>query len=333
LARVVCREHRLGPADLVVEAASNDGSVLRAFQRHKVRVLGIEPAANIAREAQERGIPTWAEFFDDHLAGRIVREEGPAHVLLARHVLAHVIDLHGFVRGIKRLLAPEGLAVIEVPHLIPLFRKVEFDTIYHEHLCYFSASVLRTLFERFALTLIDVDRLRIHGGSLLLHVAHRDGPYSVSPRLAGVLRQEEALQLGRLPAWRGFARRVAVIKDQLLALLDHARRDGLRLAGYGAPAKGNTLLCYCGIGPDRLPYLVDKNALKQGTLTPGQHLPVLAPEVLLDEQPDLTLILAWNFANEIVQQQAEYRRRGGTFAVPIPRPRLIGSGAWSKAFR
>jgi hypothetical protein len=224
----------------------------------------------------------------------------------------------------KLVLADDGVALIEVPHLAEMFTHLEFDTIYHEHLCYFSAAALRTLLAQFGLTIIDVDRVAIHGGSLLVHVAH-EGTHRVSPRVVEVLSQEDSLRLSQPDTWRGFARRVTQMKEDLLRFLDAILKRGETLAGYGAAAKANTLLAYCGIGPERLPFIVDRSPLKQGLLTPGHHIPVHGPEKLLGEQPNVTLILAWNFADEIFEEQDEYRQRGGRMAVPIPTPRFIGA--------
>ena len=318
------RRYDLGSHDLVLEAASNDGTVLKEFRWQGIPVLGIEPAENIAAAAIEHGIPTVVDFFDERSAQAMRDQHGPARLFLARHVLAHVADLHGFVRGIKHVLAEDGVAVIEVPHLAELFCHLEFDTIYHEHLCYFSAAVLQTLLGQFGLTIIDVDRLSIHGGSLLVHAGH-EGVHPVSPRLVEVLSQEENLRLDQLETWRGFARRVLQVKEELLQFLDRLRAGGESVAGYGAAAKANTLLAYCGLGPAQLPWIVDSSPLKQGLLTPGHHIPVGGPEMLLQRQPDVTLILAWNFAEEIFEQQADYRRRSGRFAVPLPAPRFMVS--------
>jgi hypothetical protein len=324
LAQSLSRRYGLNPQDLVMEAASNDGTVLKEFRWQGMPVLGIEPAENIAAEAIENGIPTIVDFFDDRLAREVRQQYGPARLFLARHVLAHVSDLHGFVRGIKTVLADDGIAVFEVPHVAELYGQLEFDTIYHEHLCYFSAAVLRTLLVKFGLIIIDVDRLPIHGGSLLVHVAH-EGIHGVSPRVVEVLSREDNLRLSQTDTWRGFARRVAQIREELNQFLDRIRDRGQSVAGYGAAAKANTLLAYCGIGHDCLPYIADGSPLKQGLVTPGHHIPVCSPEAMLDEQPDITLILAWNFAGEIFEQQAEYRRRGGRMAVPIPTPWFMDS--------
>lgn len=323
LAETLSRRYRLDPTDLAVEAASNDGTVLQGLRALGLRVQGVEPAANIAEHAVEAGIPTLVEFFDADAARRVREEQGPAALFLARHVLAHVTDLHGFVGGIATLLAPNGVAVIETPHLASLYRKLEFDTIYHEHLCYYSVSALKTLFARFGLQVIDVDKIALHGGSVLVHVAHESSAHEPTRRVAQVMNEEEDLQLAHVVAWRRFAEQVEEWRERFQSFLDKLLAGGSRLAGYGAPAKGNTLLSYCDVRADRLPYLVDKSPQKQGLYTPGQHIPVLAAEELLLRQPDVTLILAWNFADEIVAQQSAYARSGGRFAVPIPTPRLL----------
>jgi hypothetical protein len=323
LADTLCRQYRMGKQALVVEPASNDGTVLKAFQRRGMRVLGVEPAQNVAALATAEGIETVAEFFDAEMGHKVRESHGPAKLLLARHVLAHVTDLHGFVRGIKECLAADGVAVIEAPWLGELYRRTEFDTIYHEHLCYYSIGVLRTLFARFGLACVDVELVAIHGGSLLLHVAHQDGPYQPSDRLRALLAEEEALGLAKLETWQAFAQRVANVKEELLHFFGDVTRYGQTLMGYGAPAKANTLLAYCGIGPTQLPCIADRCRHKQGLLTPGHHIPVVDPRDLLESQPDVVLILAWNFAEEIMAQQATYWRRGGQFAVPIPAPRLV----------
>lgn len=323
LARNTVDRYGLGTGDLVVEAASNDGSILKAFRWHGLRTLGVEPSANVAELAREIGIETVVDFFDER-CGRDLREEvGPVKLLLARHVLAHVEDLQGFVAGIERLLAPEGVALIECPHLVPFYERVEFDTIYHEHLCYFSLGVLQTLFARHGLTVHDVQPVAIHGGSLVVHVSRPGAGYPRSPRVETILRREDRLRLRSPEAWGAFAGKVERVRQELPAFLDGLRRGGRSVAGYGAPAKGNTLLSACGIGPDRLAFTVDRSPAKQGLLTPGMRIPVRAPEALLLERPDVCLILAWNFADEIVRQQAAYRARGGTFALPLPVPALM----------
>jgi novobiocin biosynthesis protein NovU/D-mycarose 3-C-methyltransferase len=308
----------LAQGDLVVEAASNDGTLLQAFRGQDVRVLGVEPALNIAVQARQAGIETLADFFDADLAQSIRETHGPARLFLARHVLAHVSDLHGFVEGIRRVLAPDGLAALEMPHLLTLHAQLAYDTIYHEHLCYFSVRVLRTLVEQFGLEIVDVHEVALHGGSILVTVQHQGGPREATAAVSRILQREEQAGLHHLELWQRFARGVADSRAALRGEIERLRRGGVRLAGYGAPAKGMTLLAACGLGREHLPYLVDLSPNKQGYLTPGHHIPVHAPAQLLQDRPDVVLLLAWNFADEIVRQQGDYLRRGGRFLVPIP---------------
>lgn len=317
--------------DLVLEAASNDGTVLRAFQKFGVRTLGIEPAENIAAAAQATGVDTVCDFYNETTAARIRSVHGPAKLILARHVLAHVADLHSFVRGLGVVLDDDGLAVIEVPHLASFHGNLEYDTIYHEHLCYFSVRVLKQLFARLDMEMVAVQEVPIHGGCIVVSAQRCGGPRDVEPSVERVIEREERAGLHRIEPWQAFARRVALHKTELLTELDCLRAAGRRLAGYGAPAKGMTLLAHCGIGPDRIPYLVDKNVHKQGKLTPGHHIPIFSPDKLLQDQPDVVLVLAWNFAAEVVAQQAEYQRRGGKFLLPIPGAHYWRDPAQSRA--
>jgi hypothetical protein len=321
LARRLTERYELTPDDLVLEAASNDGTVLKAFAKQGVRTLGVEPAVNIMARALHDGIDTIGAYFGES-TGRYCRERsGPARLFLARHVLAHVPDLHGFLRGAAAALADDGVAVVEAPYLLPFFQNVEYDTVYHEHLCYFSVGVLQRLAAMCGLHLIDVEEVAIHGGSILVTMQRQGGPHPVSRAVGRFLERETEVGLDQPEPWAAFARQVAVSREQLLAELDRLQRQGKRVAGYGAAAKGMQLLAYCGIGPERLPYVVDRNPLKQGLFTPGHHIPVFGPERLLADRPDVVLILAWNFAAEVIEQQAEYRRRGGRFLVPLPEPR------------
>ncbi len=320
LARTLSTSFTLRPGELVVEAASNDGTVLKAFQKHGLRTLGIEPAENIVAAAEQNGVDTVCDFFNLSSGQRIREQFGPARLVLARHVLAHVADLHGFVAGLHHVIGPDGVVAVEFPHLLPFYQHLEYDTVYHEHLCYFSVRVVKTLFERFGLEVIDAREVAIHGGSVVVLAQRRGGPWRVSPALAPVIERETQAGLHCPGPWLSFARRVAESKAALLGEISRLQQAGKSLAGYGAPAKGMTLLSYCGIGNPHLPYLVDKSPHKQGLLTPGHHIRVLAPEKLLQDQPDVVLVLAWNFASEIVNQQQEYQRRGGRFLLPIPMP-------------
>ena len=322
-ARTVTDLLNLGPDDLVVEVASNDGSLLTRFRDLGVRTLGVEPAANIARIARERGIDTVSEFFDGPTGRRLRDERGPARAVIGNNVLAHVDDTQDFLRGAKALIDGDGLVIVEVPYAREMLERLEYDTVYHEHLCYFSVTALLRLCDTVGLTLVRVDEVSVHGGSLRCY-AGLPGHYGAHG--AGVLTMantERSLGITSLARWRQFARDVEAQRTALRALLTQLRREGKTIAGYGAPAKGNTLLNYCGIGTDLVPYTVDRNPLKVGTYTPGMHLPVLPVDTLVERQPDYVLILAWNFADEIIRQQQRYHDAGGQFIVPIPMPALV----------
>ena len=314
---------RLGPLDLVVEVASNDGSLLGCFKDLGVQVLGVEPATNIAAIARGKGIDTVNEFFDGPTGARLRAARGPARAVIGNNVLAHVDDTRDFLRGAAALIDRDGLVVTEVPYAGEMLEKLEYDTVYHEHLCYFSITSLLRLCEGAGLVMVRADFVPVHGGSVRMYAglpAHYGAHADAVLALAEKERQSGLTSLAR---WREFARDVAGQKAALLALLERLAAEGKSVAGYGAPAKGNTLLNYCGIGTRLLPYTVDRSPLKVGTLTPGMHIPVLPAETLLQKQPDYVLILAWNFADEIRRQQAEYRRRGGRFIVPIPMPEIV----------
>ena len=319
-AEELIRTRSLGSDSLVVELASNDGYLLKNFVEHGIPVLGIDPADGPARLAQENGVETLCAFFTEELARRLRGEGRSADVVIANNVLAHVADLNGFVRGIGVLLKKGGTVVIEVPYVKDLVDNCEFDTIYHEHLCYFSVTALKALFTRQSLSLNDVRRLTIHGGSLRLYVGHE---VDVSPRVTSLIELETTENVDQFAYYQDFAGRVGQIRESLLDLLWSLKRQGKRIAAYGAAAKGATLINYVGIGKELIDFVVDRNTYKQGCYMPGKHLPIFAPERLVDEMPDYCLILAWNFADEIRKQQAEYARRGGRFIAPVPQPRIL----------
>ncbi|HUZ64450.1 MAG TPA: class I SAM-dependent methyltransferase [Acetobacteraceae bacterium] len=314
----------LGAGAMVVEVASNDGYLLQYFKQRGVKVLGIEPAANVAAAAAEKGIPSEIAFFGAATATRL-REAGVAPDLMAaNNVLAHVPDINDFVRGFAILLKPGGVVTVEFPHLLRLVQGVQFDTIYHEHFSYLSLHVVRRIFARHGLRVFDVEQLSTHGGSLRVFACHAaDARHDETQAVERLLAEEIAAGLESDAIYRRFARQVIDAKVSLLRFLIDARAEGKRVAAYGAPAKGNTLLNYCGVGPELVAFTVDRSPHKQGMLLPGTRIPVRAPEAILEEKPDYVLILPWNLADEITAQMEGVRAWGGRFVVPIPTTRVL----------
>ncbi len=309
---------------LAVEVGSNDGYLLQHYRAAGIPVLGIEPAANIAALARERGIMTDIAFFSRGVAKRLAGGGIRADILHANNVLAHVSDLRDFVGGIAALLKPDGVAVIETPYLCDLIDGLEFDTIYHEHQCYFALSPLVGLFASENLSIIDVERIAIHGGSLRLF-AQQGTQRPVSERVAALIKEEEEWGLSAPERYERFADDVRAYRPRLRDFLVQLRTQGYSLAGYGAAAKGAVLLNYCGIGHETIDFVVDRSPIKQGLALPGVRIPILAPGELVRRRPDYLLLLAWNFADEIIRQQSDYARLGGRFVVPFPTPHIIGA--------
>ena len=312
----------LGVNSRAVEIASNDGYLLQYFRALGVQVLGVEPAQNVARVAIERGLPTLTTFFGREAADQVLQTFGPADVLIGNNVLAHVPAVGDFLSSVRACLADDGVAVFEFPYVGTLLDNVEFDTIYHEHVFYFSLTAIERLAMHAGLTLFDVSRQAVHGGSLrvFLQAGNR---HQRTPAVQELLDEERQAGLCRADRYRRFSEQVSILKATLIEQLQALKRGGAALAAYGAPAKGNTLLNACGIGTQLLDFTVDRSPHKQGLLLPGSRLPILHPEELIRRRPDVTLILPWNIADEIVAQQGRYLDLGGRFLVPVPRVREL----------
>ena len=310
----------LGSDSFVIELASNDGYLLRNYVEKGISVLGIDPADGPAAAADKIGVPTMNTFFTRELAEELRAEGKQADIVHGNNVLAHVADTNGFVAGIRSILKDDGVAVIEAPYLKPLIDHCEFDTIYHEHLCYFSVTALDNLFRRHGLYLNEIKHLSIHGGSLRLYIEPRE---NVGTSVTEQLALEAKVGLDTRGYFQDFSKKVAALKTDLSELLRRLKSEGKSIAAYAAAAKGATLINFIDIGPDLIDFVVDRNVHKQGKYMPGQRLPIRPTEALLAEQPDYVLMLAWNFADEILTQQAEYRARGGKFIIPVPSPTII----------
>ncbi len=309
---------RLGPESRVIEIASNDGYLLQSFKKSNIPVLGIEPAANVAEAARDKGIDTLVRFFGNTLARELAASGQRADLLVGNNVLAHVPDLNDFVMGLRTVLQPSGILTLEFPHLQRMLAQTQFDTIYHEHFSYFSLLTAERVLARHGLAIFDAEELPTHGGSLRIFAGHADRPRLVTDRLFALRRSEREAGLDRLETYRTFGRKAADARNELRRFFDRTKENKQTVVGYGAPAKGNTLLNFCGIGADDIAYTVDASPHKQGRFLPGTHVPIHHPDKIRDTKPDFVLILPWNLKNEIRAQLDFVREWGGRFVVPIP---------------
>lgn len=313
-----------GSKSLVIEVASNDGYLLQYFLERGIPVLGIEPAANVAEAARQKGIPTETVFFGAETATHLTSEGKCADLLVGNNVLAHVPNLNDFVDGLRILLKPQGIITMEFPHIMRLIEEAQFDTIYHEHFSYFSFLTVKKVFNAHGLTLFDVEELPTHGGSLRIYACHADDKSKeISQRITELEKQEINAGYADINFYLHFSEKVKSIKRNIMKFLIQAKEDGKTIAGYGAPAKGNTLLNYCGIKTDFLDYTVDRNPHKQGCYLPGSRIPIYHPDKIKETKPDYVLILPWNIKDEVIQQMSYIREWGGRFIIPIPRVKIL----------
>jgi 2-polyprenyl-3-methyl-5-hydroxy-6-metoxy-1,4-benzoquinol methylase len=308
-----------GSDSLVVEIASNDGYLLKNFKEKNIPILGVEPAKNVAEAAEKAGIPTIVKFFGVQTATELAAEGKHADLLLGNNVLAHVPDLNDFVRGMKLLLKPQGIITMEFPHVMKLIEENQFDTIYHEHFSYLSLITVEKVFAKHGMTIFDVEELPTHGGSLRIYVRHNsDTTWIVNDKVKELKKREEAAGLTKIDYYSSFIEKVKEVKFNILQFFIKAKKEGKSVAGYGAPAKGNTLLNYCGIRTDFMEYTVDQSPHKQGLFLPGTHIPIYHPEKIKETKPQYLLILPWNLKDEIMEQMSCIREWGGQFVVFIP---------------
>lgn len=312
----------LGADDLVIDIGCNDASLLRSFREHGVRTLGVDPAVNLAELAADHGVERYTGYFDSSSAKEILERWGEASLITATNTFPHIPELRDFMRGIDTVLAPEGTFVVEAHYLVDLLDQIAFDTVYHEHVSYWALGPMTRLFADCGFEVVDAQRLPLHHGQLRAY-ARRAGVSEPTAAVEAILAEERERGVDRLATWEAFGDRVRAIRDDVVGTLSRLKAEGHRLAAYGAPAKGSTLLEYMEIGPETLNFIADRSPLKQGRYMPGSHIPIVAPERLLEDRPDYVLLLAWNFEEEILRQQAEFRAGGGKFIVPVPEVRIV----------
>lgn len=321
---MITKSFRFNKESLVVEIASNDGYLLQFFKKKGIPVLGIEPATNIANKANEKGILTIAKFFNSEIAQTLVDEKRQADLIIGNNVLAHVPSLNDFVKGMRMLLKEDGLITMEFPHLLQLIRNIQFDTIYHEHFSYFSFLTVQKVFSKQKLSIFDVEEIPTHGGSLRIYAKHYENDkFPINKRVELLLQKEKKFGLEQISTYQNFSVKVQEVKSKLLDFLISVKKERKKVVCYGAPAKGNTLLNYCGIGTDFIEYTVDRSMYKQGLFLPGIHIPIKNPDTIRETKPDYLLILPWNIQDEIIQQMSYIRDWKGKFVIPIPEVKVI----------
>jgi len=323
LATEVVNNFKLNSESLVIDIGSNDGTLLKEFKKIGVKVIGVEPAVNISKIAQEKGITTVNDFFSENIARKIIKDNGKADAITATNVVAHTDDLDGLLKGVAYLLKDDGVFVIEAPYLVDLLEKVEFDTIYHEHLSYFAVCPLKRLFEEYDFKIVNIERVKIHGGTIRIFITKKKSRYNINKNVNQLVSLEIKKGLNEVTAYRKFAERVEKLKEDLVNLIQKLKSENKKVIGYGAAAKGNTLLNYYHIGPELIEFIADLSPMKQNKFTPGTHIPVYSPERIYEIKPDYMLILAWNFADEIMKQQSRFKQMGGKFIIPVPEVRII----------
>lgn len=322
-AKNVFKRLKLNTDSLVIDIGSNDGILLKPFKNLGTKVLGIEPADNIAKIAREEGIDTISEYFSKKLAHSVVKKCGKADAITANNVFAHIDDLDEVIGGLKILLKDNGVFIMEAPYLIDFLQKRYFDLVYHEHLSYWSVGALQTLFKRFNMTVFHVEKVAVHGGSIRVFVKKDEGKFPIDKSVKQFLLKESKMKLKDINTYLNYAQKVYANKVKLLLLLEKLKSKGKTIAAYGAPAKGNTLLNFFSIGTETLDFVVDDSKFKQGLFTPGKHIPVVPSQQLYEKKPDYVLILAWNFAESIIDMHKKYQKNGGKFIIPVPRPRIV----------
>ncbi len=322
-AKIVIKDYKFEKKSLVIDVGSNDGILLKPFKALGMHVLGVEPAKHIAAIARKDGIPTVAEYFTVPVAKRIVHKYRTAKVITATNVFAHIDDLDEVIKGLNVLLDKDGIFIIEAPYLVDFLQKRYFDLVYHEHLSYWAVGTFITLFKRFNMKVIDVQKVPVHGGSIRVFVTKHNSKYDIQDSVKSFIKKEKKLGLDNIDTYKEYAKEVQENKIALLELLSEIKTNGKKIAGYGAPAKGNTLLNFFSIGGETLDYIIDDSKLKQGLFSPGKHIPVVPSNIISRQKPDYILILAWNFAESIIENQMNFRKNGGKFIIPVPKPTIV----------